>query len=152
MKTPKLIILSVLAVTLTVPVVTHADPSTSTVTGDRLDSLNKQQADTQTKIASLINDIQSMDNDLSTLTLKVNDTQTKINEVGSQLTYAKNQLSDAQSTYDIRARSAYESGLVTADYLEVLLKSDSLSSLMDNYTAITQLMTNDKNLIETSRI
>lgn len=150
MNKSKLIILSVLVISLSTPVVTYAEPvmSTATVTGDRLDTLNKQQEDNQVKIAKLIDDIQSIDNDLSTLTLQINDTQNNLNKVTSDLISAKEQLNDAQSVYDGRVRSSYESGLVTADYLEILLKSKSLDSLMDNYTAITLLIKNDKNLVD----
>lgn len=94
------------------------------------------------------------------LSSKITDYQTQIDELNGQISNlnskienAQNELNKAQADYtkqqellNARLVATYEAG--ETSYLDVILSSESITDLISNYYLVTELATNDSELLE----
>ncbi len=99
----------------------------------------KQVEELSTQIDSYQSQIDELDNQIAELNTKIQNSQQKLNK--AQEDYTKQ-----QELLDARLVATYEAG--ETSYLDVILASESITDLISNYYLVTELATNDSELLE----
>lgn len=113
---------------------------------DKIQSLEAEKSDVLTYI-------QKLDKEVESLTLKINDTKSKITDLNKELKTTKAELKEAEETLDnqyitmkSRIKYMYENG--NAEYVQLLLASDSVTDLLNRAEYVEKISDYDKNMLD----
>ena len=134
--------------------------SNMVIAASSLSDVNKQIEEKEEEIDEIQEEKSATMNEVEELTFQISEYQnqideldSKINDLNNQISDAESKLNEAQAEYDkqeelLEARLvvAYEEG--ETSYLDVLLASESITDFISNYYLVTELATNDAELLE----
>lgn len=119
----------------------------------QLDQSNEQLTNVQNELSDNLQQLQTIDttiestqSELTNLSSKIDGLKTTIETTELKLTELQETYNKEQSDLDERLSIVYESG--NTYYLDVLLKSSSLSEFLSNYFLVTEITQYDSHLIE----
>lgn len=112
---------------------------------NQLDAATQKNKSTLQQITDINKKITSYQNQISDLNDQISNLQTTINQTTDQLNAAKAEYEEEQDTLKQRIVAIYETG--STSYLDVLLKSSSLSDLISNYYLVSQIIGYDNDLL-----
>ncbi|CAH2717061.1 hypothetical protein BACCIP111895_04250 [Neobacillus rhizosphaerae] len=128
---------------------TFASPVESSVTKGQIDATKGQINDFETKIQQLDNRISLAMEKSQTLNDQIKTQQGKIKESKVEIEKAKKDLDSHKKVYSERLKSIQLEGkqsIVT--YAELLLSSNDISEFLNRFTAISQIMESDTDLLK----
>ncbi|MFC3882401.1 NlpC/P60 family protein [Bacillus songklensis] len=127
---------------------TFASPIDSPVTKGQIDATKGQIDDFETKIQQLDNRITIAMEESQKLNDDIKRQHEKIVETEAEIEKAKKALDAHKKVYSERLRSIQLEGKQSiATYAELLLSSDNISEFLTRFTAISQIMESDRDLL-----
>lgn len=127
---------------------TFASPIDSTVTQGQIDATQGQIDDFETKIQQLDNRITIAMEKSQKLNDNIKRQHEKIVETEAEIEKAKQTLDAHKKVYSERLRSIQlEGNQSVATYAELLLSSDNISEFLTRFTAISQIIESDRDLL-----
>lgn len=118
------------------------------VTKGQIEATNGQINDFETTIQQLDNRIALSMEKSEKLNTQINTQQGKISETEAEIETAKDTLDTHKKVYTERLKSIqFEGKLSIATYAEVLLSSNNISELLTRFTAISQIMESNTDLL-----
>ncbi|MDQ0246625.1 cell wall-associated NlpC family hydrolase/Skp family chaperone for outer membrane proteins [Bacillus fengqiuensis] len=127
---------------------TFASPIDSTVTQGQIDATKGQIDDFETKIQQLDNRITIAMEKSQKLNDDIKRQHEKIVETEAEIEKAKQALDAHKKVYSERLRSIQlEGNQSIATYAELLLSSDNISEFLTRFTAISQIIESDRDLL-----
>lgn len=119
---------------------------------NQLDEANGQLDDVQSNLSENLQQVEKLDNKIETAEQELAEQENKITELKKSIEEIETELKNITDKYNKqvdlfkkRMVAVYESG--DTQYLDVLLKSRSLSDFLSSYYVITQLTEIDENLL-----
>ena len=119
---------------------------------NQLDEANGQLDDVQSNLSENLQQVEKLDNKIETAEQELAEQENKITELKKSIEEIETELNNITDKYNKqvdlfkkRMVAVYESG--DTQYLDVLLKSRSLSDFLSSYYVITQLTEIDENLL-----
>ena len=119
-------------------------PQISTVTQENLENSRKQLETNEANIKTLEDAVQSTDNELTSIVISIKDTEDKALLVRKELLAVESDLKKTEELLGIRLRSVYKSGGSSADLIDLILSSNSLSDLVSKVNFSSHLVNIDK--------
>lgn len=142
------VISCILMTSFTWNTIAYATPSVADEQIQQHDELDKQYNENEASILNLETEIQKIDNELSMLTLEMEKTQSDLNEINKNLETENKNLEDAEKLMDSRIREIYKNKSTSINYLEFLMKSDSLGDFLLRVDCAVKLADTDKKNVE----
>lgn len=113
---------------------------------DQLEGVQNELSENLQQVQKLDEKISTSQTELNELNTKIEELQKSIDEVEKNLKVAEESFNNQKEMLDGRLVSIYEAGEVK--YLDVILNSRSISEFLSNYFLITELVDNDKQLLD----
>ena len=120
---------------------------------NQLDEANGQLDGVQSDLSENLQQIEKLDNKIETAETELNEQESKITKLKESIEQIENELNTVSEKYDKqkelfqkRMVEIYEAG--ETRYLDILLKSKSLSDFLSSYYIISQLAEIDNNIID----
>jgi peptidoglycan DL-endopeptidase CwlO len=147
-KLMKCTVSAVILATMIQATTTFASPIDSLVTQGQIDAAKGQIDDFETKIQQLDNRITIAMEESQKLNDDIKRQHEKIVETEAEIEKAKQTLDAHKNVYSERLRSIQlEGNQSIATYAELLLSSDNISEFLTRFTAISQIMESDRDLL-----
>lgn len=117
-----------------------------TESNEQLEEVQSQLSENLKQIEKLDEKIRESEDKISELNTQVSELQTEISDIEDKLKVAEKNYEEQKNIMEKRLVAIYEAG--DTRYLDVLLKSNSLSDFLSSYYLITEITTIDKNLLD----
>ena len=118
-----------------------------------IEEKNKQKEEIQAKKSATVEEIEQITSQIQDYENQINELDTKIQDLSNQIQESEEKLNKAQEDYtkqeellEARLVANYEAG--ETSFLDVLLSSDSITDLISNYYLVTEIATNDAELLD----
>ena len=118
-----------------------------------IEEKNQQKEEIQAKKSATVEEIEQITSQIQDYENQINELDTKIQDLSNQIQESEEKLNKAQEDYtkqeellEARLVANYEAG--ETSFLDVLLSSDSITDLISNYYLVTEIATNDAELLE----
>ena len=118
-----------------------------------IEEKNQQKEEIQAKKSATVEEIEQITSQIQDYENQINELDTKITDLNNKIQESEAKIQKAQEDYDkqeklLEARlvANYEAG--ETSFLDVLLSSDSITDLISNYYLVTEIATNDAELLE----
>lgn len=111
-----------------------------------LEEVQAEKSETVKQVEELSSQITSYQNQIDELDGKISDLNEKIKQSQNELQKAQEDYTKQEELLNARLVATYEAG--ETSYLDVILSSDSITDLISNYYLVTELATNDSELLE----
>lgn len=111
-----------------------------------LEEVQAQKSETVKQVEELSTQISDYETQIDTLNSQISELNTKIGESEKQLEKAQKDYTKQQELLEARLVATYEAG--ETSYLDFILSSESITDLISNYYLITEVATNDTELLE----
>lgn len=144
----------ILIAIMIVPYVSMAATQTDIVNNNKKikDAEQQKQEVTQEK-KETVKEVEKISSEITNYENQINELDAKISDLNKKIEENQNKLNESQKNYDkqqdlLEARliATYEAG--ETSYLDVILSSDSITDLISNYYLVTEVATNDAELLE----
>ena len=119
----------------------------------QIDEKNQKKEEIQAEKSATVEEIEKITTQIQDYENQINELNTKITDLNNKIQESEEKLNKAQEDYDkqeelLEARlvANYEAG--ETFFLDVLLSSDSITDLISNYYLVTEIATNDAELLE----
>ena len=119
----------------------------------QIDEKNQKKEEIQAEKSATVEEIEKITTQIQDYENQINELNTKITDLNNKIQESEEKLNKAQEDYDkqeelLEARlvANYEAG--ETYFLDVLLSSDSITDLISNYYLVTEIATNDAELLE----
>ena len=113
---------------------------------EELNNIKEEKTDTMSQVEELTNKISSYQQQIEELDSKINDLNTQISDFQEQLNKAQEDYTKQEELLNARLVATYEAG--DTSYLDFILSSESITDLISNYYLISEIATNDSELLE----
>lgn len=113
---------------------------------DQLEGVQNELSENLQQVQKLDEKISTSQTELNELNTKIEELQKSIDEVEERLKVVEESFNNQKEMLDGRLVAIYEAGEVK--YLDVILNSKSISEFLSNYFLITELVDNDKQLLD----
>ncbi len=117
-----------------------------TQTEKELENIKEEKSETMKQVEDLTTQISQYQNQIDELDSKISGLNTKIKESEEKLNKAQEDYTKQEKLLEERLVVAYEEG--ETSYLDFLLSSESITDLISKYYLVTELATNDTELLE----
>ena len=118
-----------------------------------IEEKNQQKEEIQAKKSATVEEIEQITSQIQDYENQINELDTKIQDLSNQIQESEEKLNKAQEDYtkqeellEARLVANYEAG--ETSFLDVLLSSDSITDLISNYYLVTEIATNDAELLD----
>ena len=115
-------------------------------TKEQLENIQAEKSETVKQVESLTDEISKYQSQIDELDSKISDLNTQIEEAEENLNKAQEDYSKQEKLLEARLVATYEAG--ETSYLDFLLSSDSITDLISNYYLVTEVATNDAELLD----
>ena len=113
---------------------------------EELQNIKTEKSDTLKQVEDLMSQIGKFESQINELDSKISDLNTKIKDAEVNLKKAEDEYVKQEELLEARLVATYEAG--DTSYLDVLLSSEGITDLISNYYLVTELATNDAELLE----
>lgn len=113
---------------------------------DQLEGVQNELSENLQQVQKLDEKISTSQTELNELNAKIEELQKSMDEVEERLKVVEESFNNQKEMLDGRLVAIYEAGEVK--YLDVILNSKSISEFLSNYFLITELVDNDKQLLD----
>ena len=113
---------------------------------EELEEIKEEKSETMKQVEELSTQISQYQEQIDELNGKISDLNTKISEAETNLKKAQDDYTKQEELLEARLVATYEAG--DTSYLDVLLSSESITDLISNYYLVTEVATNDAELLE----
>lgn len=113
---------------------------------EELEEIKEEKSETMKQVEELSTQISQYQEQIDELDGKISDLNTKISEAETNLKKAQDDYTKQEELLEARLVATYEAG--DTSYLDVLLSSESITDLISNYYLVTEVATNDAELLE----
>lgn len=113
---------------------------------EQLDEIKEEKSETMKQVEELTTKISQYQTQIDELDEKITALNTKISEAEANLKKAQDDYTKQEELLEARLVATYEAG--DTSYLDVLLSSESITDLISNYYLVTEVATNDAELLE----
>ena len=111
-----------------------------------LSNIQNEKSDTVKQVEQITTQISEYQTQIDVLDGQISDLNTKISESQEQLKKAEEDYSKQEELLEARLIATYEAG--ETSYLDFILSSESITDLISNYYLITEVATNDTELLD----
>ena len=118
-----------------------------------IEEKNQQKEEIQAKKNATVEEIEQISTQIQDYENQINELDTKITDLNNKIQESETKIQKAQEDYnkqeellEARLVANYEAG--ETSFLDVLLSSDSITDLISNYYLVTEIATNDAELLE----
>jgi murein DD-endopeptidase MepM/ murein hydrolase activator NlpD len=111
-----------------------------------LEEIQAQKSETMQQVEDLSTQISNYESQIEALDGQISELNTKINESEQELQKAQEDYTKQQELLEARLVATYEAG--ETSYLDFILSSNSITDLISNYYLVTEVATNDAELLE----
>lgn len=122
-------------------------------TDKKIDEAEKELTNIQNEKSETMKQVEAITTEISSYQTQIDELDGQISELNTKITNTQEQLKKAQEDYtkqeellEARLVATYEAG--ETSYLDFILSSDSITDLISNYYLITEVATNDTELLE----
>lgn len=115
-------------------------------TKEELEGIKEEKSSTMQQVENINNQISQYQSQIDELDEKLSDLNTKISEAQTNLNKAQEDYTKQEELLQARLVATYEAG--DTSYLDVMLSSNSITDLISNYYLVTEVATNDTELLE----
>ena len=115
-------------------------------TKEELNEIKEEKSETMKQVEELNSKISEYQVQIDELDGKISSLNTKISEAESQIEKKEQDYSENQKLLEDRLVATYEAG--ETSYLDVILASNGITDLISNYYLVTEVATNDAELLE----
>ncbi len=119
----------------------------------QIEEKNQQKEEIQAEKSETVKEIEQITSQIQDYENQINELNTKITDLNNQIQESEEKLNKAQEDYtkqeellEARLVANYEAG--ETSFLDVLLSSDSITDLISNYYLVTEIATNDAELLD----
>lgn len=119
----------------------------------KINAVEKQKEEVTQEKKETVKEVEKISSEITNYENQINELDAKISDLNKKIEENQNKLNEAQKNYDkqqdlLEARlvATYEAG--ETSYLDVILSSDSITDLISNYYLVTEVATNDAELLE----
>lgn len=116
-------------------------------TKEELQNIQATKSDVAKQVEDLTSKISQYETQIDDLDSQISDLNTKIEEAQGKLNEAEEDFKKQEELLQARLVATYEAG--DTSYLDVLLSSSSITQLISNYFLVTEVATNDTELLDT---
>lgn len=113
---------------------------------EELEEIKEEKSETMKQVEELSTQISQYQEQIDELDGKISDLNTKISEAETNLKKVQDDYTKQEELLEARLVATYEAG--DTSYLDVLLSSESITDLISNYYLVTEVATNDAELLE----
>lgn len=113
---------------------------------EELNNIKEEKSDTMSQVEELTNKISSYQQQIEELDSKINDLNIQISDSQEQLNKAQEDYTKQEELLNARLVATYEAG--DTSYLDFILSSESITDLISNYYLVSEIATNDSELLE----
>lgn len=111
-----------------------------------LEEIKAKKSETMKQVEELASQIVNYQSQIETLDTEISEMNTKIKESEEKLKQAEEDYTKQEALLEARLVATYEAG--ETSYLDFILSSSSITDLISNYYLITEIATNDAELLE----
>lgn len=111
-----------------------------------LEEIKAKKSETMKQVEELASQIVNYQSQIETLDTEISEMNTKIKESEEKLKQAEEDYTKQKALLEARLVATYEAG--ETSYLDFILSSSSITDLISNYYLITEIATNDAELLE----
>lgn len=111
-----------------------------------LEEIQAQKSETMQQVEELSTQITDYESQIEELDGQISELNTKIEESEEQLKKAEEDYTKQEELLEARLVATYEAG--DTSYLDFILSSNSITDLISNYYLVTEIATNDAELLE----
>lgn len=115
-------------------------------TKEELENIQAEKSEAQKQVENLTSQISQYQSQIDELDDKISDLNNQISEAEANLNKAQEDYTKQEELLEARLVATYEAG--ETSYLDVLLSSSSITDLISNYYLVTEVATNDSELLE----
>lgn len=113
---------------------------------EELEDIKEEKSETMKQVEELSSKISEYQSQIDELDDKISNLNTKISEAQANLKKAQEDYTKQEELLEARLVATYEAG--DTSYLDVILSSESITDLISNYYLVTEVATNDAELLE----
>ncbi len=120
---------------------------------NKINNVEKEKEEIQQQKSETVKEVEEITSQISEYESQINELDQKISNLNSKIKESEEKLNKAQEDYtkqeellNARLVATYEAG--ETSYLDVLLSSESITDLISNYYLVTEVATNDTELME----
>ena len=113
---------------------------------EELNNIQTEKSETMKQVEELNTKISDYQAQIDEIDVKINDLNNKIQESEIKIQEAQDNYDKQEELLEARLVANYEAG--ETSFLDVLLSSDSITDLISNYYLVTEIATNDAELLE----
>lgn len=113
---------------------------------EELNEIKQEKSETVKQVEQLSNQISQYQTQIDELDDKISELNNKIKQSEEKLAKAQEDYTKQEKLLEARLVATYEAG--DTSYLDVILSSESITDLISNYYLITEVATNDAELME----
>lgn len=113
---------------------------------EELEDIKEEKSETMQQVEELSSKISEYQSQIDELDDKISNLNTKISEAQANLKKAQEDYTKQEELLEARLVATYEAG--DTSYLDVILSSESITDLISNYYLVTEVATNDAELLE----
>lgn len=120
---------------------------------DKIDETKEKKEEITAEKNKTVAEVEKLNTQITDYESQISELETKINDLNNQIKESEEKLEKAQEDYT-KQEELLEARLVAiqeageTSYLDFLLSSDSITDLISNYYLVTELTTNDTELLE----
>lgn len=120
---------------------------------DKIDETKEKKEEITAEKNKTVEEVEKLNTQITDYESQISELETKINDLNNQIKESEEKLEKAQEDYT-KQEELLEARLVAiqeageTSYLDFLLSSDSITDLISNYYLVTELTTNDTELLE----
>ena len=113
---------------------------------EQLDEIKEEKSETMKQVQDLTTKISQYQTQIEELDVEISDLNTKISEAENNLKKAQEDYEKQEELLQARLVATYEAG--ETSYLDFILSSASITDLISNYYLVTEVATNDAELLD----
>lgn len=113
---------------------------------EELEGIQTEKSETLQEVEKLTTQISEYQSQIDTLDSQISELNGKIEEAQNNLNKAQEDYQKQEELLEARLVATYEAG--ETSYLDFILSSDSITDLISNYYLVTEVATNDAELLE----
>ena len=118
-----------------------------------IENKEQEKEEIQAKKSETIKEIEEITSQIESYENQINDLTTKIDSLNNEIKETEEKLTKAQEDYDKQEKLLEERLVVTYEagqtsFLDILLSSDSITKLISNYYLVSEIATNDTELLD----
>lgn len=113
---------------------------------EELEGIQTEKSETLQEVEKLTTQISEYQSQIDTLDSQISELNSKIEEAQTNLDKAQEDYQKQEELLEARLVATYEAG--ETSYLDFILSSDSITDLISNYYLVTEVATNDAELLD----